>query len=86
MKNAMKRFKAHLIQSIKGHLSLFIGVTIEFAVGYTKLFSSVEKKRKREIFGKTHHSIEAHMPVMYRFMSLLSVAAEADKRMFNDVR
>ena len=86
MKNAMKTLKAHLIESIKGHLSLFIGVTIELTVGYTKLFSSVEKKQKRKIFGKTHHSIEAHMPVMYRFMSLLPVAAEADKRMFNDVR
>ena len=86
MKNAMKRFKAHLIESIKGHLSLFIGVTIEFAVGYTKLFSSVEKKRKREIFGKTHHSIEAHMPVMYSFMSLLPVAAEAEERMFTVVQ
>ena len=61
-------------------------MSLKFAVGYTKLFSSVEKKRKRKIFGKTHHSIEAHMPVMYRFMSLLPVAAEAEERMFTDVQ
>ena len=59
-------------------------MSLKFAVGYTKLISSVEKKRK--IFGKTHHSIEAHMPVMYSFMSLLPVAAEAEERMFTDVQ
>ena len=74
------------INRVERDILHFFLVSLKFAVGYSKLLPSVEKKKKRKIFGTPYHSIVSHMPVMYRFMSLLSVAAEAEERMFTDVR
>lgn len=59
---------------------------LRFAAGYTGLFENIDKKKRRRVFNAPYHAVVSHMPVMYRVISLVSVAAEAEERMFTDIR
>ena len=59
---------------------------LKFAANYHSLFKNICSEKKRKIFGAPFHSVVNHMPVMYGFISLLTVAAESEERMFNAIR
>ena len=61
---------------------------LEFATGYGMIFGKPKNPAAslRKIFGGPYHSVIAHMPLMYRYISLLTVAVEAEERQFHDLR
>ena len=61
---------------------------LEFSSGYTNLFSEPRNPSVslRKLFGSPYHSVVSHMPVMYRYICLRSVAAEAEERQFCRLR
>lgn len=71
----------------QGNVLHFYLKCLEFSIGYTAIFSQLpESLSPRKIFGAPYHAIVSHMPTMYRYISLKSIAAEAEERQFNTLR
>ena len=62
--------------------------SLEFAALYTKLFQDLvnPSASTRKVFGGPYHSVVSHMATMYRYVSLKTVAVEAEESQFHDVR
>lgn len=69
----------------RGILHLHLTV-LKFVVEFSTLFKKPKKLKKRKMFGTPYHSLVSHLPLLYRYISLRSVVAEQDERMFSDLR
>lgn len=61
-------------------------MALKFGVSYMDLFEDQIKLTARKIFGAPFHAVINHLPELYEIIAPSQLNAEADERVFSDIR